>query len=142
MDRMNSIVITILVFVVLNLILWGAQELFWHKDTQEINNIKVHLESEKAQIALLESSVSDQSEYLKQKEHELDYLKSQALIAEYNAGVREYNSLLRKYKASVDAYNSKLVEYNEQVSRCNELTKKSGSRWYIIPIPIPRSLSK
>lgn len=40
-----------------------------------------------------------------------------------------------QYKNSIDEYNKKTGEYNE-------LSKKSGNRWWLIPIPIPRGGGK
>lgn len=137
MDKVKGVIGIILIYAVLNLILWGCQELYWMKDTQEIKRIESSLESEKSQISLLEAKISDQSNSIDIKQKELARLESSNLIDDFNAGVDEYNSLLQEYKSNVDAYNSKLDKYNEQVDRSNELIKKSGSRWYLIPIPMP-----
>jgi chromosome segregation ATPase len=142
MDKFKSIIGFILIYGFINLVLWGGQELYWRKDTQEINKIESYLTSEKNQITSLESKIDNQSGLIDDKQKELDRLKNDGLIDKYNLGVDNYNFLLQEYKSNVDVYKGKLTEYNSQIDRVNELIKKSGSRWYLIPIPIPGKSAK
>lgn len=142
MDKIKSIVGTILIYAFINLVLWGGQELYWRKDTQEINKIESYLASEKNQIATLESKIDNQSSLIDDKQKELDRLKNIRSIDRYNTGVDDYNFFLQEYKSNVDIYNGKLTKYNSQIDRVNELIKKSSSRWYLIPIPIPGKSAK
>jgi hypothetical protein len=142
MEKLKSIIGIIVIFGFINLLLWGGQELYWRKDMQEIRKIENYLASEKTEITLLESKINNQSISIDFKQKGLNSLKNNGLINEYNAGVDDYNILLQKYKSNVDIYNGKLTEYNNQVDCVNELIKKSGSRWYLIPIPIPGKSTK
>jgi len=132
-----GIIKLVVVFGVINAILWGAQELYWHKDTKKINEIEVYLENEKQTIGTLEAKINLTEAEIGRKESQLNSYKSLGYIDEYNTGVDDFNYLLSIYKQDLDTYNSKLTSYNAKVDEVNALIKKSGSRWYIIPIPIP-----
>ena len=90
MDKFKSIIGIVLIYGFLNLILWGGQELYWQKDTQEINKIESYLNSEKVQISALEAKIDIQSNLIDTKQRELDHLENNDLVDEYNAGVDEY----------------------------------------------------
>ena len=140
--NVRNFILYVLVYGLINLILWGGQELYYYKDTQEIKKIESHLENEKEQITSLESEINNQSNLLETKQKNLVSLKNNGLIDQYNAGADDYNFLLQEYESNVDIYNNRLAEYNKQVDRVNELIEKSGSRWYLIPIPIPVKSTK
>ena len=79
MDKFKSIIGIILIYGFINLVLWGGQELYWRKDTQEINKIESYIAGEKNQITLLESKIDNQSNLIDVKQVELDRLKSNRL---------------------------------------------------------------
>jgi chromosome segregation ATPase len=141
MQKIISLVAMVAIFGLANFLLWGAQELYWRDETNEIEKIDGYLDNEKPQIELLKSKINEQSSAVDVKKQNLeklkDNLKNNRLIDQYNSDVDNYNSLLNEYKSSFDKYEAKLSEYNTKVNRVNELVKKSSSRWYIIPIPLP-----
>lgn len=137
MDKLTSIIGIIIIYGLINLALWGSQELYWRKDTQEINKIESYLKDEYGNINSLEIKINNESLSLDAKQKELDRLKNDEMFDEYNLQVDNYNFLLKEYKSDVDSYNDKLIKYNQEVERSNELITKSSSRWYLIPIPIP-----
>lgn len=135
MDLSKRIVGLVVVFGVINLALWGAQELYHREDTKKINEIELYLADEKRSIDELETKINSEETEIEQRENELHRLKSLGYIDEYNAGVDNFNYLLSAYKHDLDNYNAKLTAYNTKVDEANTLIGKSGSRWYLIPIP-------
>lgn len=126
-----------IIFGVINLVLWGAQELYYRNDTKKINEIEVYLENEKQTINALETKINFAEIEIGRKESQLNNYKSLGYTNKYNAGVDDFNYLLSTYKQDLDNYNSKLTSYNAKVDEVNTLIKKSGSRWYLIPMPLP-----
>lgn len=142
MDILKRIIGLILIFGVINLVLWGGQELYYRKDTQEINRIEKLLDQEKIEITKLQSRINSLSTEIDSKQAELDRYENTGMIDSYNTGVDSYNSLLDEYKSKVDVYNDKLIEYNRNIEQVNILIQKSSSRWYLIPIPLPGKSTK
>jgi hypothetical protein len=70
-------------------------------------------------------------------DNQLESYKALGYIDSYNSGVNHYNGLLEQYRRDLDNYDSKLTNYNNKVDEENVLIKKSGTRWYLIPIPLP-----
>ncbi|MCK5084493.1 MAG: hypothetical protein KAQ64_02470 [Candidatus Pacebacteria bacterium] len=132
----KSIVSIILIYVVLNLVLWGAQELHYKEDTQEINKIEKWLNIEEKEINSLEKKINNQSFEIEQMESKLNNLERQGSITSYNYNVEKYNSLLEEYNDNFDIYDEKFAKYNNEINHFNELIKKSGLRWYLITIPL------
>ena len=66
----------------------------------------------------------------------MDQYDAAGRISEYNANVDRYNALLASYNFDFTLYESKIASYNKVVNEANVLIEKSGSRWYLIPIPI------
>lgn len=133
------IIILAVVYLVLNWALGGIQNLWHRNDTRRIESTKTALENERRIIDELSNRLDEEGESLSKESDRLDELKASGSTDEYNEGVESFNSRLRSYKADVDLYNQKITNFNKQVGEINELIKKIGSRWYIIPIPIPKS---
>jgi len=136
MNKAKSVLGVLLIYGLLNLILWGGQELYYRDDTKEINRIEYFLELEEIEIKSLEKKIETQSFELDQRKVELDNFERQNFIDSYNSHVGAYNLLLATYKNNLDNYDYKLTQYNDKINKVNELIKKSGSRWYLIPIPM------
>lgn len=125
----------VVIFGVINLVLWGAQELYHREDTQQIKQIEAGLEGERRSIDALEAKINSAEAELDRRESELNHLKTIGYTSQYNAGVDSFNFFLSAYKRDVDNYNAKLTAYNAKIDEANTLIKKSGTRWYLIPIP-------
>jgi len=134
-DLPKKIIGFVVVFGVINLVLWGAQELYYRGDTQQVKEVETWLNSERRAIDALEAKINTSEAEIDRRERELDRLKTLGYISQYNAGVDGFNFLLSAYKRDVDTYNAKLTAYNAKVDEANALIKKSGTRWYLIPIP-------
>ena len=123
-------------FLVLNFILWGGQEIYYYNDTKEIKKIEQSLDVQKFEITYLKKTVKVQEgevEYLSEK---MDFWNKNDMVEMYNSNVDKYNLYLTEYKYDLNNYNELIDEYNNEIEKLNELIKKSGSRWYIIPLPI------
>lgn len=103
-ERTPALLRLVVLYAVLNGVIYGAQELYYYKDTQKMNQLEGEMGSIRSEISSLESRATD-------------------------GGLAEpYYS---RYKNDIDKYNSKADEYNT-------LSERSGSRWWLIPIPIGR----
>ncbi len=145
MEKIKSLVISLVVIAVvygaINFIFVGVQDLYWSKDTAEIKQIDEFLKGEESKLLSLETEIENQTESLRNKEIELDRLKSAGLINYYNLAVDDFNLLLQKSKTTADNYESRVTEYNNKVERINKLSKDSETRWYVIPVPTGRRSS-
>ena len=135
MDLPKKILGLVVVFGIINLVLWGVQEFYHREDTNKIKEIETYLENEKLSISSLETKIIQYEQELEYRESELKGLESLGFIDKYNDEVDNFNYWLSTYKSDLDSYNAKLTEYNTKVDDVNTLIEKSGSRWYLIPIP-------
>lgn len=99
----SKIVIYVVIFLVLNVLLWGGQELWHYKDNRKLSELKTQMQ----QIDQMNRSFEN----------------------DMNAN----GATQSKY----DQYSARIDERNKLADEYNVLSKSSGSRWYIIPIPIP-----
>lgn len=137
MELIKRLVILALTFGILNLILWGGQEIYHSGDRRQIKEIEILLDGEKREIANLEKKIEADEANLKQTNDKLNHLKSIGSIDEYNAGVDEFNLFLEWHRQDITNYKNRLAAYNVKVDEVNVLIQKSGSRFYIIPVPLP-----
>lgn len=142
MVSFKQLIRLVLIFGVINFVLWGAQELYHKEDTQRIKIIEAQLEADQRDIDSLEAKIALEEAEIERKQKQLDRYKYLGSIDEYNNGVNDFNYLLAVYKSDLNAYNNKLTSYNQKVDEVNTLIKKSGSRWYLIPIPLPGKTTK
>jgi len=133
----NPFIKYILIFIVINAILWGGQELYHYNDTKKIKEIENFLTSEEISITTLESKITSEEANVKALDSQLERYKSLGYTDDYNNGVGDFNNLLETYKSDLDNYNLKLTNYNNKVDEVNVLIEKSSARWYLIPIPLP-----
>ncbi len=103
-ERTPALLKIVVLYAVLNGMIYGAQELYYYNDTQRMNQLETDMSGIQSEISSLESRATD-------------------------GGLAEpYYS---RYKNNIEKYNSKVGEYNA-------LSERSGSRWWLIPIPIGR----
>ncbi len=93
----SGVVRVILLFIGLNVILWGAQELYYWGDSQKMGELDTQITSMDSQIKSIESFPNTTTQ-------------------------SQYESLINKRNKAADEYNA--------------LVKSSGTRWYLIPIPL------
>lgn len=108
METIKSLVSLVLMFVVINGVLWGAQEAWHYNDNKKLDGIEKQIADLDAQTSKIES------------------------------GAKMYgitDSSYSKYSNMVDQRNKLTDEYNK-------LNKETGSRFYLIPIPLGKRAIK
>lgn len=118
----SGIIGLILIYGVGNAVLVGSQSLFHSGDQTKLNNLKQELQTKKLTIDSLGSQIDTQKSNLDQEQANGDN-------SDYNAQVDDYNSKLTEYKSDVN-------DYNNTIQQANDLSKKIGGTWYIVPIPL------
>lgn len=84
LNRLPGIVRVILIFIILNAVLWGAQELYYRDDTQKMNVLDAEISTMESQIKYMESYpyTTTQSQY-------------ESLLNKRNKEADEYNALAK-----------------------------------------------
>jgi len=153
---MKRIISAIIVFGLINLLLYGGQKLFQIKDIKQMNIIESTLTVSSQKIedfeTMLETQLSDldQSENtIQQLGNDLDRLYDRYpngapadVVAKYNSMKDEYNSLilqntidrLNYFKLNTDL-DLKVSEHNKLVDEYNMLSAKTSKVFLLIPIP-------
>ena len=122
MNRIASGLIgLILIYGVGNAVLVGAQNLFSSGDQNKLNNLQQELQTKKTSISVLGYRIDAEKSNMDQE-------KANGDSVDYNAQVDDYNSKLAEYQSNID-------DYNNTVQQANDLSKKIGGTWYIVPIP-------
>jgi hypothetical protein len=107
-----------IVFLVLNGILWGCQEV-------TSGNSKAEFMEKKEKLDALNSEVEN-------CQARLDSYKSMAVGNALDS--ENYAS----YKSDLARCNDLVVQYNQLVPAVNELNRRANNKIYLLPIPIPR----
>lgn len=154
---MRGLLITLLLFGVVNGILYAGQEVWRAGDKRAFEALKREMDGREHELQIMKveiGSLRDRIEMAKSRITELQaearqtearyaqsgapsdaYRRYKAVIAEHNRLANEVNPLAKRYNALIDTHNSKVDAYNRDVPRFNELADRAFSRWYIIPIP-------
>ncbi|MCD6528386.1 hypothetical protein J7K44_01985, partial [bacterium] len=117
--------------------------LYHRKDNQRLKQIESWLNKRQIQLKNTEREIKDLNNQIEGLDALLSNYRQRIdrgetyLIDFYNAKVDEYNNLLEKYNSEVNNYKAAIDEYNSKVEEINKLSKKVGTRYYIIPIPLP-----
>lgn len=96
-----GIISLIVIYVVINGVLWFGQEAYHHEDNAQLEQMETKMNQLNSQITSFENrmSLSGATEY--------EYANYEKMVNDYNKTTEEYNAL----------------------------AEKSGTRWYLIPIP-------
>jgi len=128
-------ILGIVVFLFLNFLLWGVQELYYLDETREINKIEEYLEKETTQLTLIEDELLKLEFELDTKKSLMDNYLEFGNTTLYDLSIESFNSKLDDYLEKFDKYEERTSDYNEKVEELNQLYKESSSRWYLIPLP-------
>ena len=126
----------VMVFGVINLALWGCQELYYREDTKQIKEIETWLQTEQTNIKNLEVKIVSEKSELDSKQRQLNQYIGSGYTVGYISSISDYNRLVDIFKTDVNTYNKNSMFYNSKIDEVNALIKKSGTRWYLIPIPL------
>ena len=126
----------VLLFGVINLMLWGGQSLYYRKDTQRIKELDAQLTKEKASLGEVKDRIVQQERMLDGMLNQLEQYKRVQNISRYNSSVNEYNRLVDIYRMEVASHNAQVVVFNQKIDDVNALIQRAGTRWYLIPIPL------
>jgi multidrug resistance efflux pump len=124
------------VYLVFNLVFVGGQKLWHSGDQKKLDQIKAVLETEKNAIDDVEAQLVVKNINMDKLKKDIDALKNSRDIDRYNRLVDDYNMKLGAYNQQYDDYEKRLNSYNQKVNEANELAKKIGSTWYVIPVPV------
>jgi chromosome segregation ATPase len=148
------------VFVILNLILYGAQDLLHMGDKRAFRQLDAKMRAQLASITTIDSQIArlgqeidakkGQVESMRQRKGDIEqkYARRGAppgVYAEYtsmleggNELIGEVRQMVREYNRLVDSRKALVGDYNRSVPRINKLADTLSSHWYIIPIPMPK----
>jgi len=153
-----GLISVVLVYVVINIFLVGGQKLWHYGDQKRLDELKEILNTEKVNIESLEKELKNMEQCLDTYTIRINKLKSDIqlienryprgipsniynnyiqLINDYNSLVDTYNSTLNKYNSKYEDYSHQIDKYNAMVVEANNLAKKIGTTWYVVPVPIP-----
>ena len=122
--------------------LYGAQELYYYKDTKRIRQLEGQMSAQRPKISQIEGRLTGMDTAISSLEERMDALDAGGLIEQYNDLVDHHNELVGSYRNLVREYELETKSYNGKVGEANRLIRKSGKRWYLIPIPVPRRASR
>lgn len=137
----KSIFSFLILYVLANGLLLLGQELYYKKDMNKCENIKLELVSLKNEIDNFEKELS----IFDSKKEEIEKLGgtlrvlSGRDVKEYNMLIDEYNKNVPKYKYMIELQKEKYEKYIRLVSEYNTIAKYAYSRWWFLPFPIPKS---
>lgn len=132
-NKIISFILFIGFLIIANIFLYYGQELIHMGDNKKINELKSYLDTEKQEITQIEQQIIDLEGNLKSEESNMAYFNENNSIAEYNNTVNSYNSHLATYKDLCNEYDAKIENYNLKVNEYNDLNKKTGTRYYLVP---------
>lgn len=158
MARLLSYIVgLIVIFGLGNILLHYGQEWYHRADQKELDSIKIKLNNLKNEIDTMESKIKAKNTELENKYKSIQKCKS--IIKQYeiignsmtdmeyenyentlticNENIDEYNIEFTNVNSAYDSYKENIDTYNSLIPKANELAKKVGSKWYIVPIPIP-----
>lgn len=101
------------------------------KDTQQIKQTSIILESDKQNIEEMSKKIQKQSMELEELKKEMNKLESNKNTEEWNNAVINYNNKLIEYNKDLSEYNSKLDDYNKMYSglKAQDENKENAVDW-------------
>lgn len=131
----GGLIMIAIVYLIVNAVFLGAQELYHLPGTTKLNNIEKVLDTTKSEITILEENLHGELDRIEEMKSEMSRLKSSGRIQQHNSMVNSYNFLVNRYESERQLYSDKVDFYNQRAEEYNELAKKEGKRWIIVPIP-------
>jgi uncharacterized protein YoxC len=157
---MKNLFTVLVVYAVINLILYGGQEVFHAGDkqaydalSQEMEQKKADIETKRGQIQNLEATIEGRRSQIERIEADVHsterqyastgapddvYSRYKGMITEGNALIKQTNLMVDQHNRLVDSFNAEVAAYNAQVPQINDLGHRAFDRWILIPIPLGR----
>ncbi|PGK51841.1 hypothetical protein CN918_29045 [Priestia megaterium] len=136
-----SIAGVILIYIIVNAILIGVQNMSHSDEKAQLEKYKTELKEEKEDILSAEEelkAVQAKAESLKEEVdgYEIDYPQGipEELYGDYEMLVDEYNGLVDEFDTMNIDYEDQIEGYNKKVETANDLAEEVGSTWYIVPV--------
>lgn len=111
-------------FVLLNVVLYAAQEFYHRSDVQQCEALASRLELMKKEIDTLEQSINSKLQQKQEIEQPEQMLKDPK---KYYKTKEVYIAAYRRYSALIDAYNADLTATQMMASRYEQLIEKYNS---------------
>lgn len=136
---MPPIITLLLAYVILNVLIYGGQELYYWNDVKKCEQMEKQLAETKQEVKGIEDWMTQRKYNLKkindlQKDIEQgqtnDLGKYQELVDKYNANQTQFKHNLKEHTQKIDKYNDIVNEYNS-------IAKDAYSRWWLFPFPLP-----
>lgn len=121
------------VFLVVNSIFLGGQELWHYQDNKELKLIEQELNIKENALLNMENDIRKLESSLKIQEENMIRWEANNMMNLYNKNLNNYNNMIGEYNNKIASYENERKEYNRKVDEFNELAEKAGGRWYIIP---------
>jgi hypothetical protein len=142
-----------IVYLLLNAVLYGAQEVYHWSEMTECEKLEAKINSQVAEIETLDRALQTRDEELKKLEalvKDLDARKAKGESGpSFDKDVDRHNSLADVFNAGAEKADQQIDrmkvlerEIDVGVTKYNSFVNKAYSRWYLIPIPLPRFGSK
>lgn len=158
MQRAVGLIVILLVFAVLNGLLYGVQEVHSRYRVRAADDFKREMDFRWREFLRTKGAIEQMERQLESNKTRLNQLGSEitaieikygesgappdvhahhnSLVAEYNGLVRENRSLVTSHDRAITEFNSQVDAYNRDLDRYNSLIAKiPQSYWLIIPMP-------
>jgi hypothetical protein len=140
-------------FVGINIILYVSQEIAAADEKHAAEAVESDLARINDQIATVERRIQEANERSNQidalgarlESRQADFASNaeyRSTLTTYNQMVESWNDALPQLQAMQEGYDSLISTYNRRVEEYNRLAKKAYSRWWLLPIPLPRGAAR
>lgn len=151
-----SIIVIILLYVLVNFLLVGGQNLYKKDDVNKFETLKKEIKSEEIALKIKENELETMQVRINILKDSMNQIKTEVNVIEskypsgvpseiyshykyqvnnYNNKAREFNDILEKFNPIYEEYLDDLESTNSKINEANILSKEIGGTWYVIPIP-------
>jgi uncharacterized protein YoxC len=158
--RVTGFISLVAVYGIVNLVLYGGQEMYHASDkrayealSQVMEQRKADIQGKRSQIQALEASIEERGSQIDRLKAELRsieqqygsigaptsvYVRYEGMIAEVNGLIKQIKPMIERHSQLVDSFNAEVDGYNNQIPQLNDLSHRAFDRWILIPIPLGR----
>ncbi|MDB5166851.1 MAG: hypothetical protein JWM37_923 [Candidatus Saccharibacteria bacterium] len=129
------VLIVVALYAIVNGVAFGVQKIANRDDQKKLDSLTSQIDTQEKTLNDLDKKITAEEAQLTALDKKITDEEETADDETYNNDVAAYNKLVDLYKADIDAYNKQIPAYNAKVTEANELAKKVGSTWYVVPLP-------